>query len=556
MTREWRAWLPPAWSVLLALLLLGPALGPGFVLTYDMVWVPDLAVRPDGWGLGSGLPRAVPSDGVVSLVDELLPGALLQKVVLVGALVAGGTGAARLVPGAPTDNLAARLVAVSAYQWTPFVAERLLLGAWPVLVAHGLLPWLVLLGRRWRESGRLPRALLVLVPLGCLSASAGIATAVVLLAAVAGPRGPTLRTLAVLAAGNAPWLVTGLLHTSVATTDRAGADAFALHGHGALPAPVEALALGGTWNAEVVLPSRDGVLAWLGIVLLASLLLGVRGWWAATGRRDALALVVPWSLGLAIALFTWAAPGAVAAVGESVPGGGLLRDGARSLVLCAPLVAVLAAHAASRLTSRVAEAGPRGVLSAGLALVPVMLMPDAAVGMAGRIDAADYPASYAEARTAAASVPGDALVLPLTSYRQPGWNDDHKVLDPMPRWLTGDVVASDRLVVGRTVLAGEDPRVAGADRALRSPTPGSRAAALSRMGVGVVIVEHGAGEVPELSGRVLLASDEVTVLALDSPAPRSVSRRWVVAAAGAWGAFGAGPALALFLVLGARHRRD
>ena len=40
-----------AWAVLLAVLLLGPALGPGYVLSYDMVWVPDLA-------LAAGLPRA------------------------------------------------------------------------------------------------------------------------------------------------------------------------------------------------------------------------------------------------------------------------------------------------------------------------------------------------------------------------------------------------------------------------------------------------------------------------------------------------------------------
>ena len=45
------AWLlrvaPVAWSSLLALLMLGSALSPGLVLTYDMVWVPDLALRPD-----------------------------------------------------------------------------------------------------------------------------------------------------------------------------------------------------------------------------------------------------------------------------------------------------------------------------------------------------------------------------------------------------------------------------------------------------------------------------------------------------------------------------
>ena len=34
--------LPVGWAVVLAVLLLGPALGPGYVLSYDMVWVPHL----------------------------------------------------------------------------------------------------------------------------------------------------------------------------------------------------------------------------------------------------------------------------------------------------------------------------------------------------------------------------------------------------------------------------------------------------------------------------------------------------------------------------------
>ena len=79
------------------LLVLGPALGPGFLLVRDMVWVPDLALRADSLGLGSGLPRAVPSDAVVAVLDEIVPGMLLQKLVLVPALAAGGVGAARLL---------------------------------------------------------------------------------------------------------------------------------------------------------------------------------------------------------------------------------------------------------------------------------------------------------------------------------------------------------------------------------------------------------------------------------------------------------------------------
>ncbi len=72
------------------------------------------------------------------------------------------------------------MVAVTVYVWSPFVAERLVLGHWPVLVGYAVLPWVVDAARQWRTSGRLPLRLWWLVPLGSLSASAGLATAVAL----------------------------------------------------------------------------------------------------------------------------------------------------------------------------------------------------------------------------------------------------------------------------------------------------------------------------------------------------------------------------------------
>src|SRR6478735_9398159 len=63
-----------AWPWLLTFVVLGPLLGRGFVLTYDMVFVPDLAMRTDFLGLGSGLPRAVPSDAAVAVLDTVVPG--------------------------------------------------------------------------------------------------------------------------------------------------------------------------------------------------------------------------------------------------------------------------------------------------------------------------------------------------------------------------------------------------------------------------------------------------------------------------------------------------
>src|SRR3954452_10276564 len=94
--REAPVWI---WALLLALLVLGPALGPGYLLVRDMVWVPDLALRADFLGLGSGLPRAVPSDAVVAVLDQLVPGMLLQKLMLIAALAGGGLGATRLLVG-------------------------------------------------------------------------------------------------------------------------------------------------------------------------------------------------------------------------------------------------------------------------------------------------------------------------------------------------------------------------------------------------------------------------------------------------------------------------
>ncbi len=155
MRRGWRREAPVVvWALALALLVLGPALGPGFLLVRDMVWVPDLALRADALGLGSGLPRAVPSDAVVAVLDELVPGMLLQKLVLVLALAAGGVGAARLLD--PDAGLVARLVTVTVYGWNALVAERLLMGAWPLLIGYALLPWLLVSARRWRAEGRLP----------------------------------------------------------------------------------------------------------------------------------------------------------------------------------------------------------------------------------------------------------------------------------------------------------------------------------------------------------------------------------------------------------------
>ena len=109
-----------------------PWFRPGFVLSYDMVWVPRLDLgRPDLWGLGSALPRAVPSDAVVAVLGAMVDPQLVQRLVLLGALFLAGVGGARLVASA---GLAGRMAAATLAIWNPYVLERLDIGQWPMLL--------------------------------------------------------------------------------------------------------------------------------------------------------------------------------------------------------------------------------------------------------------------------------------------------------------------------------------------------------------------------------------------------------------------------------------
>ena len=535
-------WLPRLWALALTVLLLWPALGRGVVLSYDMVWVPDLALRPDFLGVGPALPRAVPSDAVVAVLDELLPGMLLQKVVLLGAVLAGGCGAAELVR---SPSLPARLSAVSVYVWSAYVVERAVLGQWPLLLALAVLPWLLRAAVRTREQGRLTVGLPTLLVVGSLSAVSGLACAVLTLAFGWRRRG-TVRwwLVAAVLAANAPWLVAGLLHAPTATSSALGARVFALHDEGSVPGPLAALTSGGVWNAEVVPASRTGAAGWLALLLVGLAVLGVRGWLRVTARRDVAAYVGCWLVGWLVAVVSYAAPGPAGVLAAHVPGAGLLRDGSRLLLLGLPLAAVTCGHGAAALSGLVRSGAPRVALAVACVLLPLALMPDAAGGSSGRLGAVEYPMAYdALARAVARQHgPGDLLVLPFTSYRAPAWNHHRSVLDPTGRHQPRDYVASDDLVVSGQEVPGEDPRDPAVRAALRRPTAQQRSRDLARAGVGLVVSDRSApGHAPAVSGRVVLRSGALTLTRLGDVRARRVPGGWWPAMALAWLLFLAGP---------------
>lgn len=493
--------MPVVWPLALAVLMLGGALRPGYVLTYDMVWVPDLAFRGDFFGLGSGLPRAVPSDLVVSLVDEIVPGMLLQKVMLLGTIVVAGAGAWRLVPG---RSVLAAVATSTLYVWNPFVVERLGIGHWPLLMTYAALPWIHLSARRLPDDRRALAPLVLWLALASLSPVGGLVAGVLALATVvfAGrlvSRSTAWTALAIIGL-NAPWVAAGLLHASTAVSDPAAVGLFAAQGEGALPPWAAALGLGSIWNAEVVPASRTTWAALASLLLvMGTCALGLRSWRVVGRRSDGLALSVVAIVGLVVALASVVAGDAVGWLVANVPGAGLVRDGTRFLALVAPAQAVLFGLGVARL----AEAVPARTLAiaagTALALSPLALMPDAALGLSGRLGAVDLPDEYAAARRALvasreAGHHGDLLTLPFTTYRRPSWNDDRRTLDPLGRYFPVDYLSSDTLVVSGREIAGEDPRAARVGRDLDALEGDALADAVAAEGVAWVVLDEEAAD--------------------------------------------------------------
>jgi len=449
----------------LSLGILLPVLRPGYVLSYDMVFVPDLAFRTDFLGLGSGLPRAVPSDAVVSVLDELVPGQVLEKVLLLAALGLAGLGARRLVP---SDDFVAQLATTSLYVWNPFVAERLGIGHWPLLLTYAALPWIYDAARRARAGDPALPALVLWLAVASLSPAGGVIATVFALTCVVG-RGPIAvkRSLLVLCAAlavNAPWIVAGALHGNGALSDPRGFEAFAARSEGLLSLPLTVLGLGGIWNAEVVPPSRTGWAALVGV--LAMLALGAAGsgrWRVLLPARDRWALLVAAGAGLVVTLAGSLVPQLLVWLGSHVPGAGLLRDGSRFLALLAPLAACLFGVGVSVVVERVRAHAVRLAVTTALVLLPITFLPDLGLALGGRLHAVQFPEEYADTRGAIQERlrergGGDLLLLPFNSYRLPSWNEGRRSLDPLGRFMTPDYLSSDVLVVSGVAIAGEDER--------------------------------------------------------------------------------------------------
>jgi hypothetical protein len=490
----------------LGLLALGPGLGRGFLLSYDMVFVPH---EPFAAALpGLAPPRAVPSDLVVAAASRLLPADIVQKVVLLAIFVLACSGAAALLDREPR---LARLAAGVFYAWNPYVAERLIIGQWALLLGYAGLPWVLraVLARDLASRRGAARLGLALLPAVVGGFAAMAITALVAVPAVVLSRSSRRAavTLAALTGGSLPWLVPSLLHPVY--VDPASVGAFAARADTPFGSAGSLLMLGGAWNAQTVPKAYGGAWSalWLAavVIALAAYLLLARPDAPAGGSGPAAAggkvsRVAPpgqhrWpGLGVAAVAGLAIAGLGVTAVGRDLlrstisawPGFAVLRDAQQFVAPLAlaeaagfGLAVAWALHPGPFGRKRVEPGRPVRADAAGtmLAIVavlaPVLLLPGLAWGAAGRLRPAAYPAAWlATARTLDASAAsGSVLLLPFQTYRTPSWNHGETVLDPWTRLLSRPLIWNDGTQVGDVTLAPDDPRARVLAGVLRGSGP-------------------------------------------------------------------------------------
>ncbi|MGU3437951.1 hypothetical protein ACNHUS_33690 [Actinomycetes bacterium M1A6_2h] len=497
----------PAWSLALAVVAVGPLLGNGYLLLRDAVSTPRSYFTDTALGLSDAAPRAVPQDAAIALLSSVVDGGIVVKVLLVAALWAAGWGAAvmvrRVLPGLATSG---EIVAVTVAVWNPYVAERLLQGHWSLLIGYGALPWTVVAavelraGRRpvgySRQSGRRPvgysRQSGRWWPLALCMGSAGITPTGVLLVAVlaltvlVAPGGTrrarrVLGTLALTVVASAPWLVaTALGGSGSAGSDPAGVAAFAARAEPGLATVGSLAGLGGIWNSAAVPTSRTTAFAAVGTALL--LLVAAAGASYLWRRRRNPVLTSVVVLGaMAVVVIALAATPWGHSVGEwaahAVPGAGLTRDGQKWVALWMPALA-LAAAAGTRRFGR-----PR-IHAAVAAAALLVALPD----LVGAVSPITYPASWDTVAQRIDDAHGDVAVLPTGTFRRFEWSGTAPVLDPAPRLLAADVVATGDLPVAGGVVRGEGTRATAVESVLLAGGTPDR---LAELGVGWVLVERG-----------------------------------------------------------------
>lgn len=485
----------------LSLVVLGPLLLPGYVLTMDMVFTPELR-----------LPDHVDNTwlmyALLHTLDIVLPADLVQKMILLSCLLLSGVGMHRMLlavepQGQPLWHWAA-YVGGSLYMVNPFVYDRLMAGQWGVWLGYALLPWFAArLLKLVRSPGRgnALRLCAWLVAMSIVSVhSVGYAVVLMIVAAAAHardrqrlrqllPYGCLVVGLYVLA--SLYWLVPALLGRgriadSLATFAPAGQQAFTT---------VDAISTGqvgallgmlGFWQETRGLYAQpiESYLLW-GLVYLALLALIALGAWQAWRRQRGLALCAGavGSAGLVLALGggNWLA--------HYVPFFAGYREPQKFVALLILVYGYFVTWGTAWLMSRGPAWRQKAILVA-LILLPLAYTPTLLWGAAGQLHTTDYPADWFKVRQLLNRDKGKVLILPWHLYMSYSFSHERIIASPARGFFGANAAVSDDPELPGVAPQTRDPvREAVQGDVLSAATRGEPVEAkLRQLGIGSVLL--------------------------------------------------------------------
>lgn len=438
--------------LLLSLLILGPLLLPGFVLTMDMVFTPTLRL-PDH------VDNTYLFYGLLHVLNFVMPADLLQKVILVAILLFSGIGAhrmlSRLIPSAGASLYAGGIL----YMLNPFVYDRFMAGQYGVLLGYALLPWFVssllsfLEAPDWRKIVQLSGWAVIA---GIVSIhSLGLLVILSAVAAVWKRKALHWRTLGLAAAGlgiwlalNSYWLIPtlagqGRIAESVVGFGESQRQAFATIDVNGLGTVGSVLGLQGFWQdgrGLYILPNDLWGWGLVQVAVWVLLIVGfVRAWRAQ--REISVYFVIVGLIGLILAIglgSNWMA--------THLP----FFAGYREPQKFAALVALAYAYGMVWGTGWLLRNMNRQVAIGAVTLLLIAYTPTMLWGFAGQLRAAQYPIDWFAANTQLSheTRQGSVLFLPWHLYMSYGF--------------AGRIIASPApAFFNRKIIASNDPELAG-----------------------------------------------------------------------------------------------
>lgn len=456
----WSDWKAYALYGLTTLLVCAPLLTPGFIMTLDFVFTPELPMPQDI--SSSYLFRAF-----LHLLNVVVPGDVIQKIIMLAIFLASSIGMHRLirtVTGAAATAGPGIYIASIFFAINPFTYSRFMAGHYSVLLGYALLPWLMTLliafGRQPNIKNAVKLSLLtVLIAILSIHTLASVALLAAGVISVAlWQRRTYLKTyarygliiMALFVTLSSYWLVPlalgkGTTADTIQSFTVADTKAFATTGDNPIERTFHVLRLQGFWAERrgLFLLPQDRSLLWglMAMIIIALVIVGaVSGW----RRHRAITAALLISAGLALLIAIGLAGEAANAVG--------LREPHKLLALIVLTYGVLLALGVDACLQRLRRQGSWMHVGGAVCLVslPFLLTRVMLWGFDGQLQPRHYPADWATLKTELATKSeGEVLFLPWHQY--------------MSFRFAGRIIANPApAFFGSRIIVSQDPELDGA----------------------------------------------------------------------------------------------